>query len=158
MGLKLKHSGGNSVSLVPPTNNPSGDISFKLPQADGSNGQYMKTDGSGALSFGTVATYTQPDEATLKAWADFDGDGDVNATLTGGNITSLTDHSTGQYTITFDTDFSDDNYMMCGSHSHQGFVGFQSESDVTAGSCRFATMNDGGGYYDSFKTTVGFWR
>ena len=29
---------------------------FTLPQTDGSSGQYMKTDGSGALSFGTVAT------------------------------------------------------------------------------------------------------
>lgn len=29
---------------------------FTLPQTDGSSGQYMKTDGSGALSFGTVSS------------------------------------------------------------------------------------------------------
>jgi len=50
--IKLNHSGGNGVSLNAPANNPSiSDVAFKLPQADGSNGQFMKTDGSGNLSF-----------------------------------------------------------------------------------------------------------
>ena len=53
--IKLKHSGGNAVSLHPPTSAPSSsDVQFKLPTADGSSGQYMKTDGSGNLSFATV--------------------------------------------------------------------------------------------------------
>ena len=53
--IKLKHSGGNSVSLNPPTSAPtSSDVAFKLPNADGSSGQYMKTDGSGNLSFATA--------------------------------------------------------------------------------------------------------
>ena len=55
--ISLKHSGGNVVSLNSPTSAPtSADVAFKLPNADGSNGQYMKTDGSGNLSFGTVST------------------------------------------------------------------------------------------------------
>ncbi len=50
--IKLKHSGGNSVSLNPPTNAPtSSDVAFKLPNADGSANQVIKTDGSGNLSF-----------------------------------------------------------------------------------------------------------
>ena len=54
--IKLKHSGGNSVSLNPPTSAPtSSEVAFKLPNADGSTGQYMKTDGSGNLAFATVA-------------------------------------------------------------------------------------------------------
>ena len=53
--IKLKHSGGNSVSLNPPTSAPtSSDVAFKLPNADGSANQYIKTDGSGNLSFATV--------------------------------------------------------------------------------------------------------
>ena len=49
--IKLKHSGGNSVSLNPPTSAPtSSEVAFKLPNADGSAGQFMKTDGSGNLS------------------------------------------------------------------------------------------------------------
>ena len=52
--IKLVHSGGNSVSLTTPTNNPSSNVSFKLPGADGNAGAVLKTDGSGALSFNTV--------------------------------------------------------------------------------------------------------
>jgi len=54
--ISLKHSGGNVVSLNSPSSAPtSADVAFKLPNADGSAGQYMKTDGSGNLSFASVA-------------------------------------------------------------------------------------------------------
>ena len=50
--ISLKHSGGNVVSLNSPTSAPtSADVAFKLPNADGSAGQFMKTDGSGNLAF-----------------------------------------------------------------------------------------------------------
>ena len=53
--LKLKHSGGNSVSLNPPSSAPtSSDVAFKLPNADGSAGQVLQTDGSGNLSWVTL--------------------------------------------------------------------------------------------------------
>ena len=50
--IKLVHSGGNSVSLTTPDSNPAANRTFKLPGADGTSGQFLKTDGSGALSFG----------------------------------------------------------------------------------------------------------
>jgi hypothetical protein len=53
--LNFLHSGGNKVTLSAPDSNPSSDVTLKLPQADGSNGQFLKTNGSGALSFGTPA-------------------------------------------------------------------------------------------------------
>ena len=61
--ISLKHSGGNVVSLNSPTSAPtSADVAFKLPNADGSAGQFMKTDGSGNLSFDAVsAGITQAD-------------------------------------------------------------------------------------------------
>ena len=49
--IKLVHSGGNSVSLTTPTSNPASNITFKLPQADGSAGQVLQTDGNGNLTF-----------------------------------------------------------------------------------------------------------
>ena len=49
--IKLVHSGGNSVSLTTPTSNPSSNITFKLPQADGSANQILQTDGNGNLTF-----------------------------------------------------------------------------------------------------------
>ena len=52
--IKLKHSGGNSVSLNPPTSAPtSSEVAFKLPNADGSADQVIKTDGSGNLGWAT---------------------------------------------------------------------------------------------------------
>ena len=50
--ISLKHSGGNVVSLNSPTSAPtSADVAFKLPNADGTNGQALVTDASGNLSF-----------------------------------------------------------------------------------------------------------
>jgi len=54
--IKLVHSGGNSVSLTTPDSNPAANRTFKLPGADGSSGQALVTDGSGALSFATPAS------------------------------------------------------------------------------------------------------
>ena len=53
--IKLVHSGGNSVSLTTPDSNPAANRTFKLPGADGSSGQALVTDGSGALSFSSVS-------------------------------------------------------------------------------------------------------
>lgn len=55
--IKLVHSGGNAVSLAVPTSNPSSsEVEFKLPQSDASSsGQALVSDGSGNLSFASVA-------------------------------------------------------------------------------------------------------
>ena len=63
--IKLKHSGGNSVSLNPPTSAPtSTEVAFKLPNEDGSANQVLKTDGSGNLGFvaQSVAGITMADQ------------------------------------------------------------------------------------------------
>ena len=49
--LHFLHSGGDKVTLTTPTNNPSTNPIFKLPQTDGSAGQVLKTDGNGNLSW-----------------------------------------------------------------------------------------------------------
>ena len=54
--IKLVHSGGNSVSLTTPTSNPASNVTFKLPQSDGTAGQVLKTDGNGNLSWVTLPT------------------------------------------------------------------------------------------------------
>ena len=52
--LNLTHSNGNKVKLTTP-DTLAANKTFKLPGADGSSGQAMVTDGSGALSFATPA-------------------------------------------------------------------------------------------------------
>ena len=51
MGIKLKGSTSGSVEYDVPASITGGDINFTLPGADGTAGQVLKTDGSGALSF-----------------------------------------------------------------------------------------------------------
>ena len=52
MSIKLNAQSGGSVALDAPTQTTSSaDITFKLPVADGSANQLLKTDGSGNLSF-----------------------------------------------------------------------------------------------------------
>ena len=54
--ISLKHSGGNVVSPNSPTSAPtSADVAFKLPNQDGSASEALITDGSGNLSFASVA-------------------------------------------------------------------------------------------------------
>ena len=50
--LNFLHSNGNKVKLTTP-DTLDANKTFKLPGADGSSGQFLKTDGSGALSFAT---------------------------------------------------------------------------------------------------------
>ena len=53
--LNFLHSNGNKVKLTTP-DTLAASKTFKLPGADGSSGQFLKTDGSGALSFATALT------------------------------------------------------------------------------------------------------
>tara|TARA_B100000161_G_C33438177_1_gene363402 strand:+ start:132 stop:815 length:684 start_codon:yes stop_codon:yes gene_type:complete len=56
--LNFTHSNGNKVKLTTP-DTLAASKTFKLPGADGSSGEAIVTDGSGALSFADVA-YTSP--------------------------------------------------------------------------------------------------
>tara|TARA_B100000424_G_scaffold229811_1_gene191394 strand:- start:507 stop:1193 length:687 start_codon:yes stop_codon:yes gene_type:complete len=57
MTIKLNGSTAGSVALdAPASTTGSADISFKLPVADGSAGQVLKTDGSGNLSWVTITS------------------------------------------------------------------------------------------------------
>ena len=61
MTIKLNGSTAGSVALDAPASTTGiADINFKLPVADGSAGQFMKTDGSGNLGFASVATPASP--------------------------------------------------------------------------------------------------
>ena len=58
---EIPTNGTNHVSLKAP-DSMSADASFILPSADGTSGQFLKTDGSGSLSFGDAgggSTFTQ---------------------------------------------------------------------------------------------------
>ena len=108
--ISLKHSGGNVVSLNSPTSAPtSADVAFNLPNADGSNGQYMKTDGSGNLSFDTV---TVPAGNIVFAEAVVDGGNGSPSVTRSTGFGSITDNGAGDYTLALSSAQADANYTV----------------------------------------------
>ena len=121
--LNFLHSGGNKVIISAPDSNPSSDVTLKLPQADGSSGQFLKTDGSGALSFATPTdtqgvavydTWIYTAETNVYAagnyltanWSRF-GDNIGSAMTQSSGVFSFP--STGFYRVTFTCNFFERN-------------------------------------------------
>jgi len=69
MSIKLKGSTDGSVTLQAPADtSPTGtDKTFTLPTQDGTSGQVLETNGSGALSFANVAPFLEADLWRLTA-------------------------------------------------------------------------------------------
>ena len=120
--LNFIHSNGNKVKLTTP-DTLAGNRTFKLPGADGSAGQVLKTDGSGALSFVTPTdtqgvavydTWIYTAETNLYAagnymtsnWSRF-GDNIGSAMTQSSGIFSFP--STGYYKVTFTANFFERN-------------------------------------------------
>jgi len=92
--LKLNegtNNGSNYIALKAP-NAVTTSTTFTLPDGDGSNGQFLKTDGSGNLSFGTVSS-----TITLAA------DSGANDTYTTGNTLTFTGGTGIDTTVSDDT-------------------------------------------------------
>jgi len=84
-----------------------------------------------------------------KAWISFDGTGTA-AILASFNITSLVDNGTGDYTVTWDTDFSSITYSVVGmaendsSGARGHYVGKRSGTAKTVGAIRVTVREDQG--------------
>lgn len=103
MPLNLKTASGGSVILTGA--NTATDKTITVPAADGnmlyadSSGNAQINSGYGSLATGYVA----------RAWVNFNGTGTV-AIRASGNVSSITDNGTGDYTVNFTTAMSDANY------------------------------------------------
>tara|TARA_Y100000289_G_scaffold63019_1_gene73012 strand:- start:84 stop:737 length:654 start_codon:yes stop_codon:yes gene_type:complete len=88
MSIKLKGSSDGSVSLDAPSDtSPSGtDVSFTLPTADGSNGQVIQTNGSGALSFTSLPSGSVVGSSFFRVY-DNSGDTGTSSYVALGNTT-----------------------------------------------------------------------
>lgn len=73
------NNGGHHVQLKAP-NSLSGNVSFTLPNGDGNNGEVLKTNGSGTLSFGGLAFSSVTGSAALSQ-LDIDGGTDIGEDL-----------------------------------------------------------------------------
>ena len=99
-----------------------GGLNAALPVLSGGTGVTTKT-GTGAVVLGTSPTLTTPtfDSASLatisgtaplymcRAWVNFNGQSTVSIRASG-NVSSITDNGTGDYTVNFTTALVDANY------------------------------------------------
>jgi hypothetical protein len=66
------------------------------------------------LKVNTIQNTSGTEVYTCKAWVNFNGTGTV-AIRASGNVSSITDNGTGDYTINFTSAMSDTNYCLNGS-------------------------------------------
>ena len=88
-----------------------------------------------------------------RAWVNFNGTGTV-AIRASGNVSSITDNGTGDYTVNFTTALPDANYSVTGSAqavpgSYDAFFQLTSSANPTASACRFLIQFPGTGQRDS---------
>lgn len=78
--------------------------------------------GSGASLTGIAALSTATGSApsySARAWVNFNGSGTV-AIRASGNVSSITDNGTGDYTLNFSTALADANYAVLSNHNSVG--------------------------------------
>jgi hypothetical protein len=107
--------------------------------------------------YGSVAT-----AYGCRAWVNFNGTGTV-AIRASGNVSSITDNNTGDYTVNFSTALPDANYSvnLNGTRStvatNFNAIAYLGADPTTAG-FRFSVNNSGGTALDSLYTTVSVFR
>ena len=129
-------------------------------------------DGSGLT--GLPAGYTDADALSLlnasgsapvyaaRAWVNFNGTGTV-AIRASGNVSSITDNGTGNYTVNFTTAMVDTNYSALANAgdgtNYDVFARLNTAGTTYAtGSLTFKTSNNGGGVIDCSIVTVSVFR
>ena len=152
-----------------------------LPVANGGSGVTTST-GTGANVLGTSPTLTTPtfDSASLatisgtaplymcRAWVNFNGTGTV-AINASGNVSSITDNGTGNYTVNFTTAMSDANYSvaMMGTldvtnSTYQYFCGIRASNQTpttkTASALQLVTVQSSTSLVDSQNQSVAIFR
>jgi hypothetical protein len=157
MSIILQGSTSGSVTLQEPA--IAGTTVLDLPATSGT---VITSNGSGDIQFnsgyGSVAT-----AYGCRAWVNFNGTGTV-AIRGSGNVSSITDVSTGRYNVNFTTAMPDTNYSPVaflngeGGTNEGSFVaaGLWGLNNLTTGSFRAEYYN--GGYVDSALVFVAVFR
>ena len=95
-----------------------------------------------------------------RAWVNFNGTGTV-AIRASGNVSSITDNGTGDYTVNFTTAMPDANYGLSGSAGSSGtgnVVGSVQTNSLTASNIRIVVSQHNIGLVDREFVTVAIFR
>lgn len=121
------------------------------------------------LKVGTLQNASGVEVYTAKAWVNFNGTGTV-AIRAAGNVSSITDNGTGDYTVNFTTAMPDANYSISGAQGGTGVpngagmfainrIGSTGgDSAPTTSGCRVNTTNSSGNVLDNTYVTVAIFR
>jgi hypothetical protein len=117
----------------------------------GSNFQFNSGYGSVATAYG------------CRAWVNFNGTGTV-AIRGSGNVTSITDNGTGDYTVNFTTAMPDANYAVIGSSGGQNGTSngaiyqYDQATAKTTSLCRILLLTSAGAAIDTPQIAVSVFR
>lgn len=117
MSVVLQSSGGGSITLLEPAT--ASNRTLTLPDITGTVASTTYVDTAVAAAPAPAALSTASGSApsySARAWVNFNGTGTV-AIRASGNVTSITDGGTGNYTVNFTTSMSDTNYVVVGTGS-----------------------------------------
>jgi hypothetical protein len=96
------------------------------------------------LKVTTLQNLSGTEVYTAKAWVNFNGTGTV-AIRAAGNVSSITDNGTGDYTVNFTTALADANYSVSGSTGGTGAAfcwrTLEDTTARTASAFRISTLN-----------------
>ena len=117
---------------------------------------------SGDVTLGSSVLATPSGSApsyTCRAWVNFNGTGTV-AIRASGNVTSITDHGTGEYTVNFTTALPDRNYTVtqCAGNTAANACYLNVWVTPTASSCRFLCRSDAAATIDANECNVAIFR
>jgi len=115
ISLKPNSAGTANFEIAAPATNT--DRTFTLPDEAGTV-LTNASDIESQVKTATNATGTAPIYA-CRAWVNFSGSGTV-AIRDSGNVSSITDGGTGQYTVNFTTAMPDTNYALQGTAAEVG--------------------------------------
>lgn len=131
-------SNSHGVTLKGPPHSASATYSLELPDADGTTGQFLKTDGSGKLSFGTVAATTLSDLGVTASAAELNyndittlGTSEASKTVTAdanGDVSLAAELTAVSYNDTFVTLSSSSNAVSLDCEAGNSFTHTLSEN------------------------------
>ena len=155
-GIRVQRiSGAATITGINNDNNAYNDIALYAGASEGArlttgnNFQFNSGYGSVATAYG------------CRAWVNFNGTGTV-AIRASGNVTSITDNGTGDYTVNFTTAMPDANFSAVttiGNTNNSSFNGvFDNSRAFATGSYRFGTEFSGGSAFDPSACCVTIFR
>ena len=113
------------------------------------------------LKVSTLQNLSGTEVYTCKAWVNFNGTGTV-AIRASGNVSSITDNGTGDYTLNFTTALADANYIAVSNSAQTTLTDYGLFSVIPGGAVPTTTalriITRAGSYYDNPYIYVAIFR